>query len=99
MPLRAHQLHQPRDRWAREQFSQHAADFPVWETITYVAEPPLTRTQGASFRAQHRWAHAQYPALASAVDEPGDEAAGAPAERSRRACILDPILLMRPDSA
>jgi 3-ketosteroid 9alpha-monooxygenase subunit A len=50
-----------RDRWAKEQFSQHAADFQVWENMTYVAKPPLARSEGASFRALREWTHAQYP--------------------------------------
>src|SRR5258707_3902454 len=34
-----------RDRWAKQQISQHCADFPVWENMTYIAKPPFAATE------------------------------------------------------
>ncbi|GAB3200673.1 Rieske 2Fe-2S domain-containing protein [Nocardioides hungaricus] len=44
-----------RDRWSRQQISQHAADFPVWENMTYVQRPPFARDEAAAFRALRAW--------------------------------------------
>ncbi len=49
-----------RDRWAKQQISQHAADFPVWENMTYVAKPPFAATEVRSFRALREWIEGQY---------------------------------------
>lgn len=49
-----------RDRWARQQIGQHAADFPVWENMTYIAKPPFAATEVRSFRALRNWIEGQY---------------------------------------
>ena len=55
-----------RDRWARQQFSQHVADFPVWENMTYIAKPPFAATEVRSFRALRQWIETQYTPSAAA---------------------------------
>jgi 3-ketosteroid 9alpha-monooxygenase subunit A len=49
-----------RDRWARQQMTQHAADFPVWENMTYIAKPPFAATEVRSFHALRQWIEGQY---------------------------------------
>ncbi len=49
-----------RDRWARQQITQHEADFPVWENMTYIAKPAFTATEVRSFHALRRWIEDQY---------------------------------------
>ncbi|MFF3874554.1 Rieske 2Fe-2S domain-containing protein [Streptomyces sp. NPDC001978] len=49
-----------RDRWAKQQISQHEADFPVWENMTYIAKPAFTATEVRSFHALRRWIEGQY---------------------------------------
>jgi 3-ketosteroid 9alpha-monooxygenase subunit A len=51
-----------RDRWTRQQFSQHQADFPVWENMTYIARPPYAHKEAASFRALRTWCRQFYVA-------------------------------------
>jgi hypothetical protein len=49
-----------RDRWARQQMSQHPADFPVWENMAYIAKPPFAATEVRSFNALRQWIVGQY---------------------------------------
>jgi 3-ketosteroid 9alpha-monooxygenase subunit A len=49
-----------RDRWAKQQISQHCADFPVWENMTYIAKPPFAATEVRSFHALRQWIEGQY---------------------------------------
>jgi len=49
-----------RDRWAKQQISQHEADFPVWENMTYIARPAFAATEVKSFHALRRWIEDQY---------------------------------------
>ncbi|MGE0304571.1 MAG: Rieske 2Fe-2S domain-containing protein [Acidimicrobiia bacterium] len=49
-----------RDRWAKQQFSQHAADFPVWENMTYIDKPPFARDEAKAFRALRTWTNRFY---------------------------------------
>lgn len=51
-----------RDRWTHQQMSQHDADFPVWENMTYIAKPPFAATEVRSFSALRQWIIGQYPA-------------------------------------
>jgi 3-ketosteroid 9alpha-monooxygenase subunit A len=49
-----------RDRWARQQITQHSVDFPVWENMTYIAKPPFAATEVKSFHALRQWIEGQY---------------------------------------
>lgn len=49
-----------RDRWAKQQISQHSADFPVWENMTYLAKPAFAATEVKGFRALRQWIEGQY---------------------------------------
>jgi 3-ketosteroid 9alpha-monooxygenase subunit A len=51
-----------RDRWAGQQFIQHAADFPVWENMTYIVKPPFARDEAQVFREIRRWSEQFYVA-------------------------------------
>jgi 3-ketosteroid 9alpha-monooxygenase subunit A len=53
-----------RDRWAKQQFTQHERDFPVWENVTYIAKPPFAATEAVAFRALRRWIENLYPSEA-----------------------------------
>jgi 3-ketosteroid 9alpha-monooxygenase subunit A len=50
-----------KDRWARQQTTQHAADFPVWENMTYIERPPFARAEAKAFRALRGWIEGLYP--------------------------------------
>jgi 3-ketosteroid 9alpha-monooxygenase subunit A len=52
-----------RDRWAKQQIGQHAADFPVWENMKYIAKPPFAATEVRSFHALRVWIEEMYPAV------------------------------------
>jgi 3-ketosteroid 9alpha-monooxygenase subunit A len=49
------------DRWAKQQFTQHARDFPVWENLTYIAKPPFAASEAVGFRALRKWIESLYP--------------------------------------
>ncbi|GAB3200704.1 Rieske 2Fe-2S domain-containing protein [Nocardioides hungaricus] len=51
-----------RDRWTKQQFSQHEADFPVWENMTYISRPPFARDESFPFRALREWCKQFYVA-------------------------------------
>jgi hypothetical protein len=50
-----------KDRWTRQQRSQHAADLPVWENMTYVERPMFAKAETKVFRALRRWIEGLYP--------------------------------------
>ncbi|MBA0126792.1 Rieske (2Fe-2S) protein [Haloechinothrix sp. YIM 98757] len=51
-----------RDRWARQQITQHAADVPVWENMTYVHKPPFAQAEATALRNLRKWIEKHYPA-------------------------------------
>ena len=57
-----------RDRWAHQQRSQHAADLPVWENMTYVARPMFAKAETKVFRALRRWIEGLYPDSPATAD-------------------------------
>jgi nitrite reductase/ring-hydroxylating ferredoxin subunit len=60
-----------RDRWATQQRTQHAADLPVWENMSYIARPPFAQAEAKAFRTLRRWIEGRYP-------RPRDEPAPSP---------------------
>lgn len=61
-----------RDRWANQQRTQHVADFPVWENMTYIERPPFAQAEAKAFRALRSWIEGLYPS-----GEPAPVTAGA----------------------
>lgn len=51
-----------RDRWVNEQNSQVDADIVIWSHQSYVAKPPLERSEVAPTRAFRQWARQFYEA-------------------------------------
>ena len=51
-----------KERWASQQRTQHAADLPVWENMTYVERPMFAAAETRNFRALRRWIEGLYPA-------------------------------------
>lgn len=54
-----------RDRWASQQFSQHASDFPIWENMKYVERPPFAREESKAFRSLRDFCRKFYVAEAN----------------------------------
>lgn len=50
-----------RDRWATQQRTQHAADLPVWENMTYIERPMFAAAETKIFKALRRWIEDLYP--------------------------------------